>query len=303
MSIFVIHNPYANRWKSGQRREEIISALKEAGLDFEIYTTQGRNHATELAIHAVEAGVTTIVVAGGDGTIGEVVTGIGCALEKENTPWPSLGILPTGTANDLVCNLGLPLELPAMARIIAAGHTRRMDVGRVNGHYFANNAAVGLEPYITTLQERITWIKGDVRYVVATVQSILHNPQYEMQLQWEGGAFTGPVTLVSVGNHRRTGGTFYMTPHADGFDGLLTFAFGYAPTRRRLLQLLPKTMKPEAGNYVYEAEIREVNSPWLKVHCEPFSPCHADGELFTRQGTDFFFEVLPGRLPVLMPPP
>ena len=57
-----------------------------------------------------------------------------------------LGVLPLGTANDLVCNLGLPLDLEAAARVIAANQTRKLDVCLVNGLCFVNNSAIGLEP-------------------------------------------------------------------------------------------------------------------------------------------------------------
>ncbi len=301
MPAIVIHNPYANRWRSGQRLAEIESALQAAGIAYRLERTRGPRHATEIAARAVEQGFAPIIAAGGDGTIGEVINGIAQACDHE--PWPPFGVLPTGTANDLVHNLGLPLDLTAMARLIAGGHTRLMDVGRINGRYFANNAALGLEPHITVAQQEITWLKGTPRYLVATVYTIFRKPQFEMQIEWEGGRHSGPTTIVTVGNHRATGGMFYMTPHADGFDGRLTFVFGFAPTRRRLLQLLPKTMKPDRGNYVEEPDIYEIHSPWLRVHCEPPTPAHADGEIFTTGDTDFEFDLVPARLPILMPTP
>ncbi len=89
-----------------------------------------------------------------------------------------------------------------------------------------------------------------MRYLVATLRGVSQNPQWSMQLEWEGGSYAGPVTLVTVGNHVRTGGLFYMTPHADAFDGLLTFVYGFMPTRWQILSLLPRTMKPGAGSYV-----------------------------------------------------
>ncbi len=301
MTAFVIHNPYANRWNSSKRRSEIEAALQAAGIDFTLETTNGPREATRLAARAAQEGYRLIIAAGGDGTIGEVINGI--AQGAGEGDWPSFGILPTGTANDLVHNLGLPLDLNAMARIIAAGHTRLMDVCRVNDLYFANNAAVGLEPTITVIQQQITWIKGVPRYLIATLRGVMRNPQFEMHIEWEEGSYEGPVTLVTVGNHRVTGGLFYMAPHADGFDGKLTFVFGYVPTRRRILQILPKTMKPDKGSYVEEPEIKEIHTRWLRVHTAPPTPAHADGEIYTEAGTDFEFEVIPARLPVLMPPP
>jgi diacylglycerol kinase family enzyme len=100
----------------------------------------------------------------------------------------------------------------------------------LNGRYFANNSAAGLEPYVTTKHERIHWIKGMARYLVAAVQAIMDKPEWHGKIVWDDGTYEGPLSLVSIGNGRRTGG-FFMTPHADLFDGKLTLAFGYRATR------------------------------------------------------------------------
>ncbi len=57
-----------------------------------------------------------------------------------------------------------------------------------------------------------------------------------------------------------------MTPHADPFDGLLTFVYSFMPTRLQILRLLPRTMKPGQGSYIEHPSIHEVRSPWLRVH-------------------------------------
>ena len=91
-----------------------------------------------------------------------------------------------------------------------------------------------------------------------------------------------------------------MTPHADPFDGLLTFVYGYMPTRGKILTLLPRTMKPGEGSYVEHPSIHEISSPWLKVHSVQPTPAHADGEVFSEQIHDLEYRVIPQCLPVLM---
>jgi diacylglycerol kinase (ATP) len=297
----VILNPYAGRWQALNRREEMVSALKASGIDFELVATASPGQGTELAAQAVQDGFDPIISAGGDGSISEVVNGIAQAmLESEHERWPAFGIIPLGSANDLVDNLGLPKELDKAAGVIAAGVTRMMDLCEVNGRLFDNNAAIGLEPYITLIQQRITRLRGTLRYLVATLRGVIDNPQWEMHLEWQGGHYDGPITLVTVGNNPRTGGIFYVTPHANPFDGLLTFVYGFMPTRLQILRLLPRTMKPGAGNYVEHPDIHEVNSPWLRVHSEKPTPSHADGEIQSEAIQDLEYRVIPARLPVLM---
>jgi YegS/Rv2252/BmrU family lipid kinase len=299
MTAKVILNPYSGRWSALKRKDEAESALKAAGVQYDLVLTERPDHGLSLAADAVRQGFSPIISAGGDGSISEVVNGMMQASGGQACPVP-VGILPLGSANDLVDNLGLPHDLNAAAQVIATGKCRQMDLCQVNGRYFDNNAAIGLEPFITLIQQKITRLHGDLRYLVATVRGVLANPQWTMRLEWEGGSYQGPITLVTVGNNPRTGGLFYVTPHADPYDGLLTFVYGFMPTRLQILRLLPRTMKPGEGSYVEHPDIHEVNSPWLRVHADQPTPMHADGEIQSPAIQDLEYRALPGMLPVLV---
>jgi diacylglycerol kinase family enzyme len=121
-----------------------------------------------------------------------------------------------------------------------------------------------------------------------------------MQIEWEGGEFHGMANLVTVGNNPLTGGLFYMTPHADPYDGLLTFVYGSIPTRMKILGILPKTMKSGQGSYVEHPSIHEIHSPWVRIHSETPTPLHADGEIQSETVSDLEYRVIPACLPVLM---
>ena len=291
-----------------QRSPEAQAALTAAGVEFELVATERPGHGEHLAARAVLDGFSPIIAAGGDGSISEVVNGMVRAAQEagEATP-PPLGILPLGTANDLVVNLGLPKDLKSAAEVIASGKTRSMDLGVVKHaaastpRYFDNNSAIGLEPSVTLVQQRITRLRGTLRYLVATLIAIYHGPRWEASLAWEGGEYHGPISLVTVGNNALTGGLFYMTPHADPFDGKLTFVYGHIPTRLQILGILPRTMKPGPGSYVEHPAIHEIHSPWLKIHTQTPTPLHADGEIQTETARDIEYQILPGVLPVLLP--
>ena len=301
MTAKVILNPYAGRWQALQRKEEAEQALAAVGVSFETTATDQPGQGIELTRRAVLDGFDPIISAGGDGSINEVVNGWAQAVTGTNSAGPAIGILPLGSANDLVNNLGIPIDLAEAARLIASGNTRLMDLCKVNDRYFGNNAAIGLEPFITLIQARIHRLKGTMRYLVATLMGISQNPQWTMQLEWEDGSYEGPVTLVTVGNNPRTGGLFYMTPHANPFDGLLTFVYGHMPTRRQILTLLPRTMKSGEGSYVEHDSIHEISSPWLKIRSDQPTPAHADGEIIDSAIQELEYSILPGALPILLP--
>jgi diacylglycerol kinase (ATP) len=294
----VILNPYAGRWTAKARKGEVELALRAADIDFDLVLTEGPGHGIDLASQAAKDGFSPIISAGGDGSINEVVNGIASA--PDGGPTVPLGIMPLGSANDLVDNLKLPRDLNLAAKVIAANQPHSVDLCKVNQRYFANNAAIGLEPFITLIQQRITWLRGNLRYLSATILGVMKNPQWEMDLEWEGGNFSGPVTLVTVGNSPRTGGLFYMTPHADPFDKQLTFVYGFMASRGQIIQLLPRTMKPAEGSYVEHPSIHEISSPWLRVKTKQPTPAHADGEIFSEAIQELEYSIFPGRLTLLL---
>lgn len=300
MTAKVILNPYSNRWNSQKRWPEAEAALKAAGVDFEVVISQKKRQVVELAEEATRAGFSPIIAAGGDGTIGETVNGMARAVISDGIPLGPLGIIPLGSANDLVANLNLPTDLHAAARVIAAGNTRLLDIGQLNDRYFVNNSAAGLEPAVTIKHERIQWIKGAVRYLVAALWAIMEKPEWHGELKWDDGEYNGPLSLVSIGNAPRTGG-FYMTPHADPFDGKLTFAFGYRKTRLGMFLVLPRAMRPGEGSYVEMDGMYEAHTTRLTIHLDKPSPAHTDGELFPEYVQEFVYKIYPGRLKLLLP--
>jgi len=300
MTAKVILNPYSNRWNSQKRWPEAESALKAAGVDFEVAVSQKKGQIVELTEQAVYEKCSPIIVAGGDGSIGDAANGLMRATQTKKGTLVPLGIMPTGSANDLVYALGLPTDLKEAAKVIAAGKTKPVDLGKLNHRYFVNNSAAGLEPYVTIKHEKIHWIKGIVRYLVAAVQGIMDKPEWYGNIKWDDEEFNGKISLISIGNGRRTGG-FYMTPHADPFDGKLTLAFGYRGTRLGLFQALPRAFNEDKGNYVEMDGMKEVHATRISIHLDKPSPAHTDGELFPDWMQDFEYEILPKCLNIIVP--
>ncbi|MEA2008934.1 MAG: diacylglycerol kinase family protein [Chloroflexota bacterium] len=297
----IILNPYANRWKAAERRPELETALKAAKLEYELVVSEHIGHAIELANHARQEGFSPIIAAGGDSTYNEVANGI---LQNPNAQeMPHFGILPMGTANDLADNLNIPKDLSKAIQVITSGHIRQLDVLQVNQRYFLNNSGIGLESVVSVIQSEMKHLHGIFRYLAAALVAIARNPQWEMDLEWDEGQYSGPVTIVSVGNNPRTGGVFYTVPHASPFNGKLTFVYGSVETRPKILRLLPKIMKPVGkGNYVNHPSISEIETTNLSIQVRPSTPLHVDGEIISKAIQKLTYSVHPARLPMLVPP-
>ena len=292
----IIVNPYAGRWKAKVAIPDIERACHEIGLDYELAVTEGPEHGIELAREAALAGFSPVVSAGGDGSISEVVNGLMQAAGDEvSVPF---GVIPLGSADDFADMLGLVKDVTAACRTILAGHTRVVDVGCVNGRFFDNNSAIGLEPMVTITQAAMKRVKGTPRYILAALKTILGHRPWHVRLVWDDGEYEGPAALVSVGNTRRTGGAFWMTPRAEPDDGWLDFVFTERLGRLELLRLLPTTFD---GSHVERPEVSYARTTRLTIECDPPTPVQADGELFDLSATHIEYTVLPGRLRLIVP--
>lgn len=203
----VILNPAARseRAKKAWRRIEKLPNCT-------LRATSAPGDARHVAEAAVKEGFTTIVAAGGDGTVNEVVNGIvGSDV--------SLGILPVGTMNVFAAELGLPGDLDEAWAIIQAGRTRRVDLLRANQQYFVQLAGVGLDAQVV---QATSWeFKknfGPLSYLISAAQIAARKPPrlfVEADDQVREGSF------VLIGNGRYYGGPLAFFKDARIDDGKL----------------------------------------------------------------------------------
>ena len=274
---------------------QVKQALQATQLNYDLELTDYPKHGIELAQCAVQEGWSIIVAAGGDGTVNEVVNGLMHSVGEGEAG--TLGILPLGTGNDLADSLQIPRDLKSACKRIVAGKTRLIDVSQVNERYFVNNSAVGLEAAVTVNHSQMRWVKGNVRYVLAALKTIFNAKPWQMRISWDGGEYDGPAVLVSVGNSNRTGGSFYMTPHAILDDGLIDFIYGMNVGRWQLLWLLPKAF---SGDHIYHPLVNYKRTTQLKIVTSPATPAQADGEIFDDNITELNYRIIPKKLRVIV---
>ena len=147
MSHFFIYNPVAGKI---QRNPQLIPAaletLRAHYVSVEALPTTGKGSARALARDCVLRGAKTVFVAGGDGTINEVVNGLACSETV-------LGVLPGGTANCLAVELGIGTNLLAAARQSGTWRPQRISLGLCRPHqgeprYFVAMAGAGVDAQI-----------------------------------------------------------------------------------------------------------------------------------------------------------
>lgn len=146
---------------------------------------------------AVAEGYTTIVAAGGDGTI----CGVASALRGSET---LLGILPLGTFNYFARSLDLPMDLEQAVKVIVEAHSRTLRIATVNGQVFLNNASLGAYPAILETREDIykRWGRSRIAAywaVIKTLSSV--RPPLQLRITADGTTCTVRSPLVFVVNN------------------------------------------------------------------------------------------------------
>src|ERR1035437_802789 len=213
--LFVIFNPVARGEKS-QRVRRFLEA--KAGHSVTVAPTERAGDARLLAARAVQEGFRIIVAAGGDGTINEVVNGIG-------TSDAALGVLPLGTVNVFAHELRIPRRIEAAWQVIQTGETRTIDLARAEAgaaaRYFVQLAGVGFDAQaVRTASWELKKRIGPLSYVWAGLKTISSKP-VDVEGSTNGSGLCGRGVAVLVGNGRFYGGPFSLFPKARLDDGLL----------------------------------------------------------------------------------
>jgi diacylglycerol kinase (ATP) len=216
----LIFNPASGRddEDNAARLVKVVSCLRVHGIEAHVGLKTSGSAARELAQKAVESGDSLVVVAGGDGTIGDVVS----QLIGSSTV---LGIVPIGTMNNLARSLGVPLEIDAACALIGMGTTRRIDIGRVtsngseNSEYFMECAGVGLSAIAALAGQAFE--KRHWRVVPRALRKFFESRPGPMQVEMDGVVVEASPRMVTVSNAPLMGNKMLAVPGAKMDDGLL----------------------------------------------------------------------------------
>lgn len=290
-TIQLIINPCAGRGEGARTGPEIARSLSQAGFDCEARITNERGHAIELARRASEGGADCVAIAGGDGSISEVVNGLMQAGGK--TP---LAIMPVGTGNDFHKMLKTR-DWHEVIDSIRAGSTVAMDVGRCNERYFSNGIGIGFDAKVARLANEIRWLSGNAVYGVALAKTLMfHHDNPQVRITTDNLNFMQPITMLAAANGRVYGGSFRIAPNASIHDGLLDVVIANGFTRGQILKLVPHVMK---GTHLNLPGVQHLQTRTLKIQSHVDLPVHADGEMLTGNTTELEIEILPGALPLV----
>lgn len=274
---------------------EVRDALD--GFDFEWLTTEKAGDAREAAREWREG---LLIVVGGDGTINEAVNGLGLAGFPQDV---TLGLLPTGTGNDLAATLGIPEDHTGAVQTMREMRVRTLDAARVDSagigeRYFANVATGGIGAEIsgvTDEDQKGRW--GKLAYLRTSLETARDFDVQEFSLMLDGEEKQVRAVNVAVANCRYAGGGWLAAPAANPEDGLLDIVVIEDAGINQVLSLAPAALA--RSDYLDKEGVFHARAREISVGSKPGGlQFTADGEVIGDEPASF--SVLPGSLNVIV---
>lgn len=293
MRICLIVNPKAGQSRAGVVLPQLRDCLSSWCPELTVHETDCRG-AGERFARSIQPGQFDCVVAvGGDGTINEVLNGLG-----DHTP---LGLIPLGTANVLARELKIPInDLPAACEVLRTCQPRPTDLGWCSGRRFSLMAGIGFDAEaVREVPPDIKNLIGAPAYVLSGLRALTtipHPLRYALQLPGEKLLARGMMLVVA--NAASYAGPLQIAPLASIEDGLLDLCLF---RERNKLAFLGQLFNVVMRRQLHDPNFLYFSAPSVVVHCDPPASVQLDGDYFGR--TPVEIRALPGAVRIIRPEP
>lgn len=297
VSTVIIFNPTAR----GDKAKSLAPFLDSIAGEVKLCPTRGPGDAAVLAREAVESGFRTIVAAGGDGTVNEVLNGM--AATGPGLEHARLAVLPLGTVNVFAKELGIPGQIHRAWELVRQGKERRIDLpmasywheASARQRYFVQLAGAGLDSRAIA---HVRWTEkkrlGQMAYILAGLRALREQlPVLELQLP-DGRRDFGE--LILIGNGRYYGGRWRLFPQAEMTDGLMDVL---VVPRVRMVQAVRILWALQFGTLDQRAGVRHYQVSACSIRSD--RPCEFELEGDNIGMVPLNLSVKPGGLRVLVP--
>jgi diacylglycerol kinase family enzyme len=215
------------------------------------------------------AGPDLVILGGGDGTISGLV-------DKLVGRDVVLGVLPLGTANSFARTLGIPLDVDGAVEVIRSGRPRRIDLGMIDGDYYANCAALGISPQIAeTVPHGLKKVLGRAGYLGWAAYQFLRFRPFTLIVGEGAGAERLRVVEVRISNGPYHGGT-ELVESASVDSGEIVVQAVVGHVKRRLVKNWAASLLRLDARH---EDVREFRGKALRLDTEPRLPVSIDGEV------------------------
>lgn len=292
MKAMIILNPSSGKEKAADYTEKIEEHLRDRYEEIDIRRTEKEGDAAAFATEACIALYDAIIAMGGDGTVNEAINGL-----AEKAHRPALGIIPLGTVNDFARALTIPLDPYEAISILDEQNLQPVDIGKINGDYFANVIAVGAiaEASYSVSPELKTRL-GSLAYFMEGAKSFLSGEAIEVRVEHENGKWEGQTFLLLATLTNSVGGFEALAPEASVNDGKLHAFIIKKMSVPKIASLIPSLLK---GELEESEEVEYIQTSYLNVTSDKAHVVNIDGE--EGEPLPFNAKVLPSHLEVFVP--
>jgi diacylglycerol kinase (ATP) len=272
----VVLNPAAGQADTDKVLRLLAGAMAVRGASFDIFQTAAAGDAQRAAKEAVAHGYRAVLAVGGDGTVGEVITG----LAGTDVP---IGIIAKGTANQVASNLGIPRDIEAAVEVAVNGLPAPIDLGQLDdGRYFALAAGAGWDAAVmanATREMKDKW--GFGAYIVAGLRVGVKPPRHRYRIVADGKEMKVRAAMVLLANM----GQFVanampplqltVAPDVSYQDGKLDVCI-FAP--RTVADVAALALRVLRGRFAGDERLIYFQASEITVHADPPAVTEIDGE-------------------------
>ncbi len=300
MKYLIIFNPEAGKGKGKKLLKNFQRKLKNIS-NCDLIITDKVGAASNITQNQ-KYFFDVIVAVGGDGTVHEVINGLGADF---NT---ILGVLPIGSGNDFARSLNLNGTLehnfnnifinPLVANI-DAGIVRIKEFGKndFKTFHFANSVGIGFDGYVAFLGHNHKFLRGIWLYLYSVIKALFNFKGMNIYASFDDITVEGKKLLIAIGNGKTSGGGFMLNPSAEIDDEYLNACIADNVSKLRILQLLPKAI---FGKHTKEPEINLLQFKRAKITLSEPHFVHSDGEILTSNAKELEIFLMDRKLKVIM---
>ncbi len=290
---FII-NPVAGNGYAGQFAETVKEMIKLHHLEAEITFTQRKGHATEIARVYADKGYRYIIAVGGDGTFNEAAQAL---VDRENI---TFGTVSAGTGNDFIHILGFSEHFTSRDwDIFFELHTVKLDVGLCNDRYFINGIGFGFDAQVASENFNDMQANSGKKssYWRQVFKNLLFYKEKKMRISANGKISDARYFITTIGNGRRFGGGFALTPLAVANDGLFDIC---SVKKLSLLVRIKELLAVLKGSHIYDKVVEYFQVDKILIETDEDVVVHMDGELF--YGKRFDVRIFPSKINLIYNP-
>lgn len=272
--VQLLYNPKAGDTLFKTKLDTFLRIFIEKGYEVRIYRSEGVGKMTEYLKEVDLSNTDAIIVAGGDGTINEVVNAL---MNMEIKP--ALGVIPAGTCNDFAKSLGFDMDIDSCIETLGEMQMNAVDVGEVNGRYFINVCGAGLFTNISqNVNNDMKNTFGKIAYYVKGAEQLPAFKPFRLRIESDGNVYEDDFLLFLVLNSEGAGG-IQLAHGADLSDGYYDFVGIRSVPINEFTRMMVKLLKRE---HLTDKAVLHIRSDNFKISSEniieSFKESDVDGE-------------------------